>query len=249
MNKAESKFSCYVSCVLLILDDYNNKPVSQSLINIRTNQKNKPIVKDGGYYVFTNIADNTLNVSIESMIYQKRTISIDISKNNKAPIMIVRLTPSRRYAVPQSVTSISAKLKPLQCINIVLIEKNNSLKLLNDYNSKDDSKELSIFNPDKKDVEGRLFCILNKNENLKDYFYITQKCKKQDTYMIDKVLTNDYKKTQSNIYRMFEVWSDSDGNIYLPIPDVRENVECMIIIDNQILTRKIQEGIENIIDI
>ena len=64
-----------VSFVLELWDDFMDQPISDASLDVYTEDKKRPIRKEGGFYVFTNCSFPAV-VTIESAWYEREKIRI-----------------------------------------------------------------------------------------------------------------------------------------------------------------------------
>ena len=88
-----------VSLVLMFIDDYTSMPVKGSnIVPTLAEVIKKPIKKNDGCFVFTDICGEFFNLNIKSSHYFEENIKLDMKNLDiKEPIVYLRLKPSPNY--------------------------------------------------------------------------------------------------------------------------------------------------------
>ncbi|WP_432666848.1 hypothetical protein R9X47_10885 [Wukongibacter baidiensis] len=100
-----------VSFALRLIDDYDLQPVSSGVDIIINKELYRSIKKSGGYYIFTNLEEDDCEINIESEIYFKEKIEIDVSSLDPLnPLINIRLKKKPEYFSAQGATIVRFKL-------------------------------------------------------------------------------------------------------------------------------------------
>lgn len=236
-----------VSFVVIPIDDFTNKiiinkPINMILIGLNVKQ----IKKQDGLFVFTNIDEINVDLTIDAYSYNITKLNIDISKlNHLNPIIKVRLKPNDRYNFPNNTTCIRGKGEPNTIISIIQNCKRNMFKLLDD-NVKN-SSILKIYNPLNIDLEGKNFIITEKVNKAKEKFNIVEFNEITEEYILDKPLKKEYKKEICEILKIDYIDIFEDGIFFLPLKNVTKE-QNEVVIETQEGSKKIVKLIEGIIN-
>ncbi|SDW54991.1 hypothetical protein [Paenibacillus sp. CF384] len=103
------------SVVLLLRDAYTGlKPAPSSVsLQVEGAHVTKPIVKTGdGLWVFTDLARDPAIITINSPIYSKQVLTINLAELNPLdPLVTVALLPGRSYPLPPDATVLTGRLQ------------------------------------------------------------------------------------------------------------------------------------------
>lgn len=240
-----------VSFVVILIDDFTNKVIQDKSINMFLQGLNvKPIKKQDGFFVFTNINEINVNLTINSYSYNTTKLTIDTSKlNHLNPVIKVRLKPSCKYNFPINTTCIRGKGKPNTTIAIIQNCKNNIFKLLDDSMKK--ASILKIYNPLNIDLEGKSFIITEKGSKVREKLNIVEFNEVTQEYILDEYLNEEYKKEICEILKIDYIDIFEDGIFFLPLKNVTKEQNEVIIETQEGLKKivKLTEGSINDIDL
>ena len=228
-----------VSFVVIPIDDFTNKVILDKSINMFVSGLNvKPIKKQDGFFVFTNIDEMNIDLTINSYSYNTSKLTIDtIELNHLNPIIKVRLKPNDKYNFPNNTTCIRGKGKPNTTIVIIQNNKNNIFKLFDD--SIKESLILKIYNPLNIDLVEKSFIISVKGSIPREKFNIIEFNEITQEYILDRHLKEDYKKEICEISIIDYIDISEDGIFFLPLKNVTKEQNEVVI--------ETQEGIQKII--
>ena len=150
------------------------------------------------------------------------------------PVIKVRLKPDWVYRLPMGSTSIRGYGKPNKRLFVIPEDENQYYKLLHPYLQKEGEKlEIAIYNPEQKDLEGKLFEIVDKKTNQRDMFLLLKK-DGQDCYRLNQPLSHSYPKVGSRIYQVYSCETDEEGKYYLPMWLVGNGeIKCRIFFEEE----------------
>lgn len=240
-----------VSLVLLPIDDFTDKVITEKVVNVRIANSNlKPIRKQDGFIVFTNIEESDIVVIIGGYFYNTARVEIDMTRLNElSPIIKVRLKPNEQYYFPKNITCLRGKTTPNTTLTVIHKSKFNTFRLFED--NKKGSINIKIYNPINLDLEGRDFIITDKSSKSKEEFTIVEYDDENKTYILNKSLKKEYKKEVCMIIKIDHIDVFEDGKFFLPLRNIVSG-ENTITIENNSKARKdieLEEGIINNIDI
>lgn len=204
-----------VSIVLVPIDDFTDEVIIDKAIDIKIegNDMKRPIKKKEGFFVFTNINEKNIVITIKSYSFNPAKLEIDIEKLNKLnPVVKVRLKPNSEYKLPKGITCLNGKTEPNTTLKIIYRCKNNLFMLFED-NVKGDSK-LKIYNPLNIDLEGKSFFIGEKSNKEKEEFNIIDFNEENNMYLLDRQLKKSYKKEVCEILKIDYIDVFEDGRFF-----------------------------------
>lgn len=175
-----------LSLVLMIMDGYSGKILTSGInVLLKASLKMKPIINVSGYYCFTRLHDDVVNIIVEPIngdygVYFKHNQVVDLSVlDDKDPVVQIFMIPKSNYPFPKQATlirgSIVSNNKGVEEASIVAIytnEKNN------------DSNETDKLAVSKSDHNGEFALALNRIQ-----FHDNKKPPIQDVHIIIKLAT------------------------------------------------------------
>jgi len=212
----EDRVAFHASLVVFIIDDFTGKPVTGSNVKVSILGQKEPVVKGDGYHIFMNLTEPSVTLLCESRIYEKRTKQVALEGGIKQEVLIIRLLPNAAYPMPSNTTCVSGRTQPRRRL-LFWNGTGKGYKLLHDYNCQESGKEhlLSVFNPDNKEMEGKVFFICGQGKQEKEFFTIVGKT--EPYYRMDRVLSKDYKKIGTVVMPVCEIYADRNGDFFLPV--------------------------------
>lgn len=221
------------SLVILLIDDYTNKVVNDKSVFVSIEGAAKPIQKSEGYYIFLNLDRTKVDLTIKSDRYTEESRLIDLSTiNNTDPVLKIRVKPSRNYPLPEGTTSIQGVAEPLSEIRVVCDNLQKYYRLLYDYDPKENNEAIRVFNPEKTDLDGKVFLISDKDDNSEIFSIIATKDRENDSYHLEAPLGRSYKKAGTKISPIFITKADEKGEFFIPLWNLGEEpakCECEMI--------------------
>ena len=89
--------------------------------------------------------------------------------------------------------------------------------VFSDYHSEKLPESMELFNPYEKQLEGRRFFILDKDEKNGEFFEVKQQESRSGKIVLEKALKHSYKKAGTKIYECSMARADRDGNFTIPL--------------------------------
>ena len=207
-----------VSLVLLLIDDFSNKEITGSNARAWIFGEKPPVRKPEGYFVFTNLNQPEVEVSIEAGLYESRTLWVKLQEDVSYTFLKVRLTPNRSYPIPRDTTCVEGKAEPGSLIRIVCLEDSKPMKLIYDYRREESGgSKISIYHPETVDIEGKALYIENSKSGA-EFFRVLQKGEENGAYEVEQPLSRDYRKIGTAIFSVFDCTADERGYFFLPLP-------------------------------
>lgn len=232
-----------VSFVIRLMDDFTGMPVTDHFVRVYASGTGAPIRKGDGYYVFTNCVGRVW-VSVRSPYYYEERTQIDTSEE-KATVHQLWLHPNRQYRLPEGVVCIAGSAAPESSIGVVIEREENCMKLLHDYSKKKDACMLELFYPGGTELSGRQFLIASRDGKCREFFSAVGAAKRG--CLLSAPLSQDYKRTETKIYRCYCTRADEKGDYFLPIKEaLREKAPCRFWVGDRETEGEIEPGITNI---
>ncbi len=210
MQSGRDKVSFRASLVVLLIDDFTGKPILWNQAKVSISGKKLPVIKKDGYRVFLNLKEKEVCLFCESGIYEKKEDRVFLPLEEK--VHIIRLLPNRSYPLPFGNTCVSGRIKPKE-MAVFWEKKKRGYKLLRKYEREENKEEISIYNPEQKNLIGKAFFIQNKEQ--REYFRLLEK--KKDGYRMDRSLAHSYPKIGTEITPLYEVQADEWGDFFFPL--------------------------------
>ena len=106
-----------LSLALLIIDGYSGRVLRSGIkVSLNANTKIKPIINVSGYYCFSQLQDDIVNVVVEPNIgtfgvYSQHEQTVDLSVlDKKDPVVKISLNPKSNYPFPKQATLIRGRI-------------------------------------------------------------------------------------------------------------------------------------------
>ncbi len=217
----KERVSINVSLVVAAVDDFSNKPLSGSQLRVWIEGERPAVPKDGGYYLFTNLRQQKAVLNLSGAMFHEQQIVLEQNKleQYQGKALKVRMIPNRVYPIPHNTTCVQGKALPGTVIMAYNKKKENPFRLLYAYTA--GKEEISIFHPEDMDLEGKAFCIQNKEKTKWEVFRAAEQVDvKKAAYRLEKPLKFAYRKIGTAIYPIYILRADEKGEFYLPISDV-----------------------------
>ena len=232
-----------VSFVLELWDDFMDRPISDASLDVYTEDKKRPIRKEGGFYVFTNCSFPAV-VTIESAWYEREEIRIP-SMDRQNPVIKRRLSPGRRYPLPEGTTFVQGLASPDARVEVSVEDDSALWRLLSDYDAKKTPDQMELFNPFEKELEGRRFYIRDREGNKEDFFQIGHQEGRTGVVRLTEALAHGYKKAGTKLYECSSTRADADGTFQIPLKvrtQGKKEILCRIGIDGRVYEVWVEPG-------
>ena len=204
-----------VSLVLELWDDFTDRPISDPSVVITASGLIRPLRKEDGFYVFVN-CPMPVHVEIRSERYETEEFDAGM-KDGKAVILKKRLRPGKNYPLPAGTTCVTGCAEPGTVIEVAAEESSGLWRLFSDYHSEKFPESMELFNPYEKQLEGRRFFILDKDEKNGEFFEVKQQEGRSGKIVLEKALKHSYKKAGTKIYECSMARADRNGNFTIPL--------------------------------
>lgn len=223
MERKDGYLTRRVTVAVQVLDDFTDRVLSGSAVQVHAiGLTAKPIRKSDGYFVFTADQGPIRQIAVESLFYEKEIVELDPEAlNPRHPVLKIRLKPNRRYTAPEPVAGLEGEAEPGSEIQVIYVSHAQPLKLLYDYEQSDAEKtrEIRIFDPEKKDLSGRTLSILSKDQDEPEIFHIVEMTdREQGICLLSKPLSKPYKKIGAAVIPVYTTRTDEHGQYFLFLP-------------------------------
>jgi hypothetical protein len=216
--RARSGIERRVSAAILVIDDFTDKILQGSAVQVRgTGLIGPPIRKNDGYFVFMTDQGPLNRVEVESFCYSRCESEVDTATLDPAfPVVKIRLQPNRNYSVPGGVTCLEGKAEARAEVRVILEQSAQPLKLLYDYEKSADNRVLNLYDPENKDLAGKTLAIRGKDAGEPEIFHLLSLTdREQGAYRLAEPLAKGYKKAGAVILPVSTARADTEGNFFL----------------------------------
>ena len=223
-----------VSLVILPIDDFTDQIITDAKLRMYIQESQKPSIrKADGYHVFCDLDGEEVHICMEGPLYQKQILRLPL--DGETQIFQVRLLPGATYPIPAGSTCLRGTLKPGSRFLLFFPEQKRSFKLLYDYDPQNRNRELSLFQPARSCLDGKLLCIRNKGEQM-EFFRVEMQ--KGEVCRLEEPLSGIYKKIGTSVYPVYEAFAKEDGSLYLPIRSLPgEECRCTCYVEREAVRR------------
>lgn len=168
-----SKISTKVSLVVSPIDDYTAERRSGGNINVFLNElPQRPVRKNDGYYIFTNLTEGTYTLCLRSDIYLDENITVSLScLNQQNPIVYPTLKPSPNYFFTEGSTLVRASVRDTEgnamsfvIVKAVVLSHDCARARLAQDGAKKGSRQIYVFNMAGKISVGDKYLIKGKED-------------------------------------------------------------------------------------
>lgn len=218
-NRKEG-ISIQVSLAVAAIDDFSGRPVTRSQLHVWIDGERPPVVKEGGYFLFTDLKNTHPVIHLEGPMFYRQDIIFDTHKwmQYKGKVLKVRMIPNRSYPIPRHTTCIQGHAAPGSTVLAYNTGLKEPLKLLYPYTA--GQEDICIFHPDDMDLEGKRFYIRGKDGTSQEVFKIAGRIQageqEKNRYGLALPLMHAYKKIGTAIYPVYVSKADQAGEFYLP---------------------------------
>lgn len=241
-----------VAMAVLLIDDFTNKIVASSALKVSVPNSRKPIIKEGGYHIFTNLTGPVAQVTVEGPGYCRQVRTVDLETLDRTdPIVRIRVKPDRTCVLSEKDIRVLAFL-PSDTTLFLLDEDGSDYKrLLTDYGK--GSEEISLYQSGTEELEEKFCCIMDKNQRYEVIRLGVLRDRETGTYSLEQEPQFPYKKVDTQIYPVSIIGGEQEAEYFLPLRgDGREEVRCTCILrQGNVSTRTqvtLKPGRENILD-
>ncbi len=215
-----------VGCVIAIFDEYTGRPINGDFCNIHRETTGVILYKGNGIYVILGDVEEGEEISIESEMYQTKTIKIDDKNTTYYVWMMPRMNSRDRL----SATALRITDIPENNLQIILTEVTMPYRLLEDVQK--NSSTIKIYSLKYDVLCGRTF-LIEDGSNSEEIIIMGNDSDAEDdnTYNLSSKLGNSYNAGSSRIFPVIPIEVDSDGNAFAIVRNVtEERVKCRVVV-------------------
>jgi len=217
--RATEHINVKASLVVLVIDDFTGRVIADGSVQVSVEGAGKPIRKTDGHYVFINLKQDKVQLSVTGANYLPEKRYIDLCGIDRiAPVIKIRVKPGRSYPLQKSMAALSGKAEPFSEIRIICDNIQKYYRLLYDYDPEKNMTEISIFNPENADMDGKILLIRDKEEENGELVHIVDTKSREDSiYLLDKPLSNTYKKMGTRLLPIYTCKCDENGEYFITL--------------------------------
>ena len=204
------------SLAVLLIDDFTGKIITSPSLRVTACGGRKPVRKPEGFWVFLNLTSPETEVAVDGPCYYSERQTIALKELDSAnPVVRLRLKPDRTYKLPKGTLCMTAVLPKLASLMVFNEQGSDYKKLLADYEK--GSKEISLYQGGKEELEGKICCIMGKKETKECIRLGKLKDRDKGIYLLDQTLKDSYKKIGTKIYPVSYIKAQDAGEYFLPL--------------------------------
>ena len=218
-----------VSLAVLLIDDFTDQVIPVNQATVRISGEKRPIVKNDGFYIFTDIEKRSIVMEVTSFRYQKRIVPYEFCEKEAGTQCIrLRMVPNDHYKLPEQTTFLCGRMKPGEVMDLVFRSHANPLHLLEDYDC--NGGQIKLYNPTEMVLEERQVLLMAKED-----YEVTQIVRalpsvngNKDIYEISGKLKHRFTKSETSIFVIHRIIGDEEGNFNVPLPGIVNKGETVL---------------------
>ena len=221
----------HLTAALLFFDDFTGRVICSRDLHVQAEElMAEPISKPDGWYLFLDYGGEILTVTVSGKLYSEKTIRISCRELDPLnPVVRIRLSPSRDYAIPSHSTCLEGIAQPDETIYAWCTNDPRPLRLICDYICDGDGqgRQIHLYDPAGSNLEGRSFVLLCKGNEKAELFTVNQ-CLEgaKGVCLMKKPLRQNQKKAGTSIVPVFSTQTDQDGKFFMLLPGVAVQKIC-----------------------
>lgn len=211
-----------VSAAVMVLDDFTGRPIRSGDLQVSAAEAlSPPVRKQDGYFLFLDCAVPSLEITARAWAYHPATVRVDLAALPPLrPVVKLRLTPNRNYAVPRQTTCLEGTAPAGTKVRVFCENDPRPLRLLYDYSKKGEEggRLIRLYAPAPEDMDGKQFVLLPKEEGPRSFFEVRETLDGEEgRYLLTAPLDRDRKKAGATILPVSEAAADAKGSFFLPL--------------------------------
>lgn len=205
----------HVALVIVPIDDFTNQVITGNYLEFCIPYEKAPVWKPG-FYVFSDVKQKELTISIKSKLYQSQELFLALDPTDTA-IVKVRMVPSEKYAYQDGGVAIQGRGKAGETVKVYSDEILKSYKLLADYTL---DKRLSVSHPTEVDFTGKILWMKSREEEwfIQIGTLSEEENKYEITFLSEHEPDRNLRKMEVNLYPVYEAKCRADGTFYMIFP-------------------------------
>ena len=171
-------FSKRVSLVVCPIDDFTGERRSGANIRVFLNDPNrKPVRKPYGYYVFTDLTEDSYTLYVQSDIYRDECLEVQMNRLDRAnPMVYVTLKPATCYPFLTGATLVRASLRGNDGesvkgaeVTAVMLDEDCAIARIAQEGVEKGATELKIVSPAGRISMGDIFLLKERDGSASEY--------------------------------------------------------------------------------
>lgn len=204
-NSWKSSFELQAGLALMLFDDFTDRPVSMDLFRIISSYPLKLERKQGGILVLMNTPEEEYKITIESPIYETRTLSI--RPGSGCQKMKLRMIPSRGYPLEWGTLRVTGYAEPGSAVYLACDTGERFLHLIKDYRSNDGW--IWLYCRSQADLEGKQICLISEDEE--ERCYLEEASEDGESYRLRRPLHSGFSKIGTRVFPVQQGQADKNG--------------------------------------
>lgn len=211
-----------VSVAVMVLDDFTGRPIRSPDLEVTAAQvSGLPVRKQDGYFLFLDCDAPALDIAARAWAYHPGTVRVEPATLPPLhPVIKLRLTPNRNYAIPQQTTCLEGEAPAGSQIRVICANDPRPLRLLYDYKRSGEAggRLIQLYTHGPGDLDGRLFALMGKAGEASAFFQVRETLDAEEgRYLMDAPLERDQKKAGTTILPVSAARADAKGAFFLPL--------------------------------
>lgn len=215
-----------MSVAAAFYDSLTGKKIPTGLLQIKTDEEISYVIKEG-YFCFLNCSGSKLEISISAKDYQPKKQVFELTDSMYS--YHVWMLPAKSYPFPRKPTVLEGQgLKPNMEIKLILKPKKARMRLKVSLSK--NSKTIEIISVEHMEKAGRNYVLFSKDEK-KEWINLTEEVQ-ENVYTLQNPVQNSFEE-DSSIYSVYQIMTDESGGFYLPLLEITEDCETVLIKDDK----------------
>jgi hypothetical protein len=210
----KSRFQIQAGLVLLLVDDFTDRPADEKLFRVTSRHSLKVIKKQGGVLVFINPPKEACEITIESPYYLSRIVSIQ--QGETCEVKMLRMIPGTGYPESMGRTFVTGYAQPGSAVFLACDTGERFLHLKDDY-SPDDGERIKLYCREPAELTGKQICICS--EDGAERCCLVTGLNEDGGCRLDRALSGTYPKVRTKVFPVYEGRTDDTGWYRIPVKE------------------------------
>lgn len=208
-----------VAAVINMLDAVTEREILSGAVRLIIDQDNPVVWKNGvTAVILEKHGVNSLDISLESGIYRREKLSIELNTENKPQIYNVWLTPTENYPFTKDMKVVRGEGEKAKPLYMARLPKTPTIKLIVDTDQSEDIKIWGI----EGDVRDRI--ILLKEDDISELAVIAYRNQEEnDSYFLKEKPKHTFHKSKAQVYLVTRVMTGEDGKYIMAFRGLSED--------------------------
>ena len=224
-----------VSLAVLVVDDFTGRPIVTPDVAVTAAELAvRPVRKGDGYFLFLDSPAPVLTVTVRAWAYHPARARVELGTLDRLqPVVKLRLTPNRNYAVPYQTTCLEGTAPAGGELRVLCRNDPRPLRLLCDYDPEGPSGGLllRLYDPAASDPEGREFALLRRGEEEPECFAVRRTGEDgEGGCLLAAPLARPCRKAGATVLPVTSARADERGAFFLPLRTLAvRTYECCVL--------------------